>query len=186
MLAILASAVAGKGVGGTASSGTLAWPSQCTWQGPAAMRGHRVHDRRHTSLATVNYMARIRLGSTICSSSGRNHLRSPTVWVNNLANNASSGSVHGCRLGSLHQSVLHAGRLESTICISSGRYHRRWLTIWDDNLASNTSVSGSRLECGWYRIQRYTGLAIAMHMARASCNAQCALPAADTLLADHP
>ncbi len=39
MLAILASAAAGRGVGDTASSGTLAWPSQCTWPGPAAMKG---------------------------------------------------------------------------------------------------------------------------------------------------
>ena len=120
-------------------TGDQAWVSDCRC---GDQRRHRHGNARRTSLAIVNHKARFRLGSTMCSSSGRNHLRFPTMWVYNLASNASSGGVQGRRLGNLHRGRLRTDGLESTICISGGRNHRRWPTIWDDNPASNASVSG--------------------------------------------
>jgi hypothetical protein len=149
---------------GNANKHHQAWVSGCRCCNER--RHRRSNNARRTSLAIVNHKARIRLGSTVCSSSGRNHLRLPTMWVNNLASNASNGGLRGCRRGRLRQGRLRTKTWESTICISGGRNHRRLPTMWGDNLASNTSVSGSGKGGGRYRVQWYIGLAIAMRMTR--------------------
>ncbi len=51
--------------------------------------------RWYTSLAIVNHMDRVRLGSIICSSSGCNHLRLPTMWASNLVSNPTVGACMG-------------------------------------------------------------------------------------------
>ncbi len=105
--------------------------SRCNGRRPRHYnRRHRHHDRRHTSPAIVLHMARLRLESTKCSSSGCYHVRWPIKWVDNLASHTSSGGMSKCRLERWHRGRLRAipaivlhmarNRLESMKCSSSG------------------------------------------------------------------